>query len=106
GLDLGGRAHAGRDDQRLLGRGQPCEQGKIGQVGGGNLVGLHAEGLEHGNACRIPWRAEILNALRGAVVGNLALLIGGELETAQKVECIFDREVVILSGEGGGAVDL
>ena len=100
------RAHAGRDDQRLAGRGQFCQQGQVGQVGGGDLVGLNPERLQRRDARRIPGRAEVLDVLRGAIGRHAALLLGGQLEAAQQVEGVFDGEVVVLSGKARGAVDL
>ena len=100
------RAHAGRDDQRLAGRGQFRQQGQVGQVGGGDLVGLNPERLQRCDARCIPGRAEVLDVLRGAIGRHAALLLGGQLEAAQQVERVLDGEVVVLSGKARGAVDL
>ena len=106
GPNLLGRAHTGRDDERLSGRSEFRQQRKIGQIGGGDLVGLDAERLQRCNAARIPWRAEVLNPFRRAIRRDAALLVGGQLEAAQQVEGVFDGKVVILPGQAGGAVDL
>ena len=100
------RAHAGRDDQRLAGRGQFRQQGQVGQVGGGDLVGLNPERLQRRDAGCVPGRAEVLDVLRGAIGRHAALLLGGQLEAAQQVEGVFDGEVVVLTGKARGAVDL
>ena len=106
GPDFLRRAHAGRDDQRLAGRGELGQQRQVGQVGGGDLVGLNPERLQRRDAGCIPGRAEILNALRGAIGRDAALLLGGQLEAAQQVEGVFDGEVVVFAGQAGGAIDL
>ena len=105
GADFLGRAHAGRDDQGLSGGGEAGQQRKVGEIGGGDLVGLDAERLQRGNAGRVPRRAEIANAFRRAIDRNAALLVGRQFEAAQQIEGVFDGEVVIFSGQAGGAVD-
>ena len=106
GPDFIRRAHAGRDDQRLAGRGEFREQGQVGQIGGGDLVGLDAERLQRRDARRVPGRAEVLDVLRGAIGRDAALLLGRQFEAAQQVERVFDGEVVVLAGKAGGAIDL
>ena len=106
GADFFGRTHAGRDDQGLSGGGEAGQQRKVGEVGGGDLVGLDAERLQCGNAGRVPRRAEIANAFRRAIRRDAALLVGGQFEAAQQVEGVFDGEVVVLSGQAGSTIDL
>ena len=106
GADFVGRAHAGGDDQGLSGGGEARQQRKVGEVGGGDLVGLDAERLQRGNAGRVPRRAEIANAFRRAIGRDAALLVGGQFEAAQQVEGVFDGEVVVFSGQAGSAIDL
>ena len=105
GLDLLRRAHAGRDHERLSGRGELGQQRQIGQVGGGDLVSPDSERFQRCDAGCIPRCAEVLNALRGAIGRDAALLIGGQFEAAQQIEGVFDREVVVLSRQAGGAID-
>ena len=105
-LDLFRRAHAGRDDQRLAGGSELGQQRKIGEVGGSDLVGLDAKRLQHRDARGVPGRAEILNAFGCAIGRYAALLVGRKSEAAQQVEGIFDREIVVLPGQAGSAVDL
>lgn len=51
-------------------------------------------------------RAEILDALGCTIFGDLLLLRRRKLEAAQQIERVFDREVVVLSGQARGAIDL